>query len=201
MQEIQAEAKRRGGRCLDKDYSDPKKKLTWKCSNSEHPPWQNRWHKVKQGQWCPTCQDGFGERVVRSFFRQVFGKPFATAYPDWLRENKLGRRELDGYERSLGIAFEHHGRQHYAKDPFFSTTDDRLAAIQKRDRQKIAKCKANGVALIVVPEVGGITPLDEVAAFIFRELKAKGVKTPAVTLKDKWWYGVYYGKSLHRRKS
>jgi hypothetical protein len=200
IQEIQAEAKRRGGKCLDKEYAEPKKKLTWKCSNPEHPPWENRWHKVKAGQWCPFCQDGFGERVVRSFFQQVFGKPFATAYPIWLKEKKQGRRELDGYEPSLGIAFEHHGRQHYAEDPFFSNTPERLAAIQKRDTEKIAKCKENNVVLIVVPEVGGITPLEEVADFIVKELKANGVEVPPIVLEDKWWYSAYEGKSLHRRR-
>jgi hypothetical protein len=199
IEEIQAEATRRGGKCLDKEYADPKKKLTWQCSNSEHSPWEAIWHKIKAGQWCPFCQDGFGERVVRSFFHQVFGKPFATAYPIWLKEKKQGRRELDGYEPSLGIAFEHHGRQHYAEDPFFSNTPERLAAIQKRDAEKVAKCKANGVVLIVVPEVVGITPLENLADFIVKELKRNGIKVSPVALKSKWWYSAYHGRSLHQR--
>ena len=199
IQEIQAEAKRRGGRCLDRDYTNPKKLLTWKCSDPEHPEWKNRWHKVKAGQWCPYCQDGFGERVVRSFFQQVFGRSFPTAYPSWLKEKKQGRRELDGYEPSLKLAFEHHGRQHYKEDPFFSNTPEKLVAIQKRDAEKVAKCKTNGVVLIVVPEVGGITPLEDVAGVIVRELKANGVNVPPVALKDRWWYTAYYGKSLHRK--
>lgn len=107
---------------------------------------------------------------------------------------------MDGYEASLGIAFEHHGRQHYEEDPFFSNTPERLAAIQKRDAEKVAKCKANGVVLIVVPEVVGITPLENLADFIVNELKRNGIKTPPVALGSKWWYSAYHGKNLHRRK-
>ena len=137
---------------------------------------------------------------MRSFFQQVFGRAFPTAYPSWLKEKKQGRRELDGYEPSLKLAFEHHGRQHYEEDPFFSNTPEKLVAIQKRDAEKVAKCKANGVVLIVVPEVGGITPLEDVADVIVRELKANGVDVPPVALKDRWWYTAYYGKSLHRKR-
>ncbi len=50
MQEI---AKRRGGKCLSKKYSNNRTKLKWKCAEGHE--WESVPLSVRRGHWCPVC--------------------------------------------------------------------------------------------------------------------------------------------------
>lgn len=48
-------AVRYGGNCLSVIYINSKEKLTWKCKNPEHKPWNSTYSHVNNGTWCPEC--------------------------------------------------------------------------------------------------------------------------------------------------
>jgi hypothetical protein len=193
---IRSEARARGGKCLSNAYDDSSKPLLWKCHLKHHSAWEARWHKVKIGQWCPECASGFGERVVRLAFQKLFKAAFPKARPKWLAGENGALRELDGFNESLKIAFEHHGRQHYAYTPFLSESRARFRALQQRDEDKRMALEKRGVRLIVVPEVGGMLPLSDLEAHIRVELEALGVTAPTKKLRAGWWYPAYSGRQI-----
>ena len=74
---------------------------------------------VQQGAWCDTCKRKSREKFVRRCFESIFEKTFEPARPEWLRSESGFKIELDGYNPALGVAFEHHGIQHYQWTRFF----------------------------------------------------------------------------------
>jgi len=204
IEDIQDEARKRGGYCLDKAYDDARKKLVWKCSKSSHPTWEAKWDKIKSGQWCPECSSGFGERVVRLFFTTLFNKPFPKQRPKWLKGPKLPL-ELDGYNEEFALAFEHHGAQHYEVDGRYSESEADLENQKIRDSMKLDLCERHKVKLIVIPEIRSILPLHQVKEFILNELSDAGISIPKGDLSklfgDSWWYPAYAGDSKSWRSS
>jgi len=70
--------------------------------------------------------------------------------PDWLRNADTGyRMELDREYRSLGVAFEFQGEQHFRPTEAYPD-EDVLARQQLRDDQKAGVCLRNGVRLVEV---------------------------------------------------
>jgi hypothetical protein len=105
-------AEERGGKCLSDTYVNRKTKLLWECKEGHQ--WEAQPGSIKFGQWCPECSTGLGERICRTFFEQVFRENFPASYPRWLINKENNQMELDGYCRSLRLAFEHDGEQHYS---------------------------------------------------------------------------------------
>ena len=102
----------------------------------------------------PTKGRSKGERICREIFQEIYGLPFPSTYPDFLRNPQTNRLlELDGYNEQLKIAFEYNGRQHYKKVRRFHPhgNTDLLYQFQKDDF-KIRKCDENGVYLIIIPD-------------------------------------------------
>ena len=52
---VKALAKERGGECLSDEYINSKTKMTFKCCNPEHPPWEAKYHNIRLGKWCKMC--------------------------------------------------------------------------------------------------------------------------------------------------
>ena len=51
-------AQNKGGECLSNEYVNAIEKLTWKCSNQNHNPWNANYDKVVNfGRWCPQCKN------------------------------------------------------------------------------------------------------------------------------------------------
>lgn len=70
--------------------------------------------------------------------------------PDWLRNADTGyRMELDREYRSLGVAFEFQGEQHFRPTQAYPD-EDAQARQQLRDDQKVGVCLRNGVRLVEV---------------------------------------------------
>ena len=117
IEEMQRLAKKRAGKCRSKTYIDGQTKLLWECAEGHQ--WEAIPNSIKRGTWCRECSTGLGERICREFFEQIFEKKFPKSYPRWLINQKGNQMELDGYCQPLGIAFEHHGEQHYSVVRFF----------------------------------------------------------------------------------
>lgn len=94
-----------------------------------------------------------GERLCKEAVEKIFGVPFYSTWPDWLRNPLTGAvMELDLYNDILNIAIEYNGIQHYKYTPFFHKNG--LIDFKKqveRDNYKIKACKEKGVYLIIVP--------------------------------------------------
>ncbi|WP_062564706.1 hypothetical protein [Pseudoalteromonas shioyasakiensis] len=65
------------------------------------------------------------------------------ASPDW-----LGQQRFDIYIPELVLAVEYQGQQHYKPVKLFGGVEG-LKKTQQRDRDKVAKCKANNVSLVL----------------------------------------------------
>lgn len=91
--------------------------------------------------------------------------------PEWLATSSRGNQRLDGYWRSLGIAVEYHGIQHYEVVPRFHPNgrQDYLAQ-RRRDEKKRDACRKAGVRLIEIPYHVNLTK-DDLIGFIKRGYK------------------------------
>jgi hypothetical protein len=59
--------------------------------------------------------------------------------------------ELDGYNKSLDVAFEAQGEQHYHLVPYFHKTLKDFEQRIEDDLKKLELCKLNNVTLIRIP--------------------------------------------------
>ena len=178
IEEMQAIAKSRGGKCLSKRYVNSNTRLEWECKYGHR--WKATPSKIKNSnRWCTECSSGISERICRSFFRQLFEKPFPKSRPRWLK-NKFGHQmELDGYCKELKIAFEHQGEQHYSIRTQFINTNAELLQRQEDDKDKLSLCKQNGVRLIAIPQLFSKSKLDNLQQYIYEECKRLRIRRPA----------------------
>jgi len=177
ISDMQRVAGERGGRLLSRNYRNAKAHLEWECNDGHR--WKATWDKTKQGQWCPECSTGLGERICREFFSQLFQSPFPKGRPKWLINRGGNQMELDGYCANLGMAFEHQGRQHYdTQAHFFTMSGSELLQRQEDDTRKSNLCAQRGITLVSVPEIPTLLPLDQVRAFIKEQLAAKRIPLP-----------------------
>ncbi|MDA8960767.1 zinc-ribbon domain-containing protein [Akkermansiaceae bacterium] len=164
IDEMQAIAKERGGECLSSTYSNGHKKLKWRCSEG-HIFEATPSHVRHSGSWCRTCAAGRGESFCRIAFETIFGGAFPNKRPNWLISSRGTKLELDGYNREIGLAFEHQGKQHYEPKDFQThraskTSKTALRRTQANDLEKLELCVKKGVTLILVPEVPSLTKLE-----------------------------------------
>lgn len=148
----QALALKAGGRCMATVVNRVSDKVVWECRDGH--TWEASLASVAAGHWCPECnKSGLSERQCRTALEQLFGVAFPKAHPEWLRCAAYRRPlELDGYAKSLKIAFEYHGGQHYRLVPRLCETPARLEAIRRKDQLRRELCAANQVLLIEIPE-------------------------------------------------
>lgn len=173
MEFIQDMARSRGGRCLSPDYLGLYKKLIWECAK------EHQWEAIPNNlithdAWCPECKVFLGERMCRTVFEQLFGVAFPKSKPSWLRSDKGRALELDGYAESLGLAFEHQGRQHYEDCDFFHGKYNRLFL----DGLKKSLCAEHGVTLIPIPSVFEILGVEKLQGYIIAQCHALRVSLP-----------------------
>ena len=132
-------AEDRGGKCLSDEYIKSSVHLEWECSNGH--VFKSSLNNVNSGNWCRECSSGWGERITRAYFEQIFNESFDRIWPEWLKNKEGYILELDGYNENLGIAFEHQGKQHYELDGFFNRTQADLDKRLRDDKRKRAICK------------------------------------------------------------
>ena len=145
MQEL---AHSRGGECLSTEYINGKSKYRWRCADGHE--WEASAQKVRTETWCPICSGGVRENLCRTYLQALTGNSWKKAKPKWLR-NELGNQmELDGYCVELGIAFEHHGQQHYHRTDFLQQTHS-LEQRKADDKRRRDLCRSHNIDLLEVP--------------------------------------------------
>lgn len=171
---IRNEAVKRGWKCLSSFYKNASTPLKWECGNGHI--FLMAWNKVQQGQGCHICNNFNGEEFCRAFFEVIFERPFPSCRPAWLLSIKGRRMQLDGYCEELGIAIEHQGEQHYR--PIGHYTEQMVAIIQERDKQKRRICESRGITLLEIPDVLNMTGLSNLASTIKTICEERGLKLP-----------------------
>ena len=171
LKDMKKLAETRGGKCLSLVYENARRKLKWECS--EGHLWESVPYTIKKGGWCPECSIGLGERICRVFFQQLFNHPFPKSRPKWLINEDGNQMELDGFCKSLKIAFEFQGVQHYEHVEYFQTKTQ-FKKRREDDKRKRDLCNKHGIALILVPEIGRYLNINDVKDFIIKECKNEG---------------------------
>lgn len=93
------------------------------------------------------------ENVMRDALERMFGKPFPTVRPRFLRNPASGwPLELDAYNADLKLAAEFNGIQHRVYPNPYHTNRRDFQAQQQRDQLKVELCELHGVKLVVVPD-------------------------------------------------
>jgi hypothetical protein len=186
--DLAALAEERGGAFLSAEYTKAKAKHKWLCCNGHE--FLASPNSVKNGTWCPTCNIKYGEELARLYIEALFDAPFPKSRPAFLRT--VGARstlELDGYNETLAIAFEHHGAQHYRRTKHFHRTNNEFDAQQERDRRKATLCSLNGVRLFIIPSIPDLTTLPNLPAVIARQCSELGLVTPRCPFEVKVDFG------------
>ena len=165
------------GRCLSKKYLGARHKHLWQCAQKHI--WKAVPYSIQAGSWCPECCIGIGERVVREYLQQLFGKQFPKAHPPWLKSSRGTQLELDGFCEELGLAFEHQGRQHYTENSMFSEGRNSLQLRKNLDREKELLCRKNKVELIIFPQLGEILSHEKINEFMRKVLTRKKIPLPS----------------------
>ncbi len=185
-------AAEKGGKLLTTaEPKNARQVLDWECARGHR--WKAKANNVQNGRWCPTCSGGVGERICRIFFETLWGEPFPSSWPDWLRKDGM-RRQLDGYCEKLKVAFEHQGQQHYRKLEGKKFSRVVIKEQKSEDQFKMVTCHKNGVALFHIPEIPSLTPLDQVKEVIRDQCLKKGISIPTgfdskkIDLRKAWDY-------------
>lgn len=81
LEEIQADAARRGGRCVSETYVDSLTLMEWECAVGHR--WRAVAHSIRQGHWCKKCADArlrHPLQVLHSIAEARGGKCLASHY-------------------------------------------------------------------------------------------------------------------------
>lgn len=174
----QTYAAARGGLCLNTTWrGEP---LRWCCGRNHS--WSAPFEEVVVAlQWCAECAATGREEQCRQLLHFITGAKFIKCCPAFLKEPGRRQLELDGYCKALSLAFEHQGRQHYARVPHFQKTEEAFAQQLENDKWKAARCSEHGVALIVVPYYE-----TDIAGFLIARLAELGWAAPAWDWRAGW---------------
>lgn len=123
---------------------------------------------------CPISLGNGGmknEQRCRKILERIYGKPFPTVRPNWLKNPATRRNlELDMYCHELRLACEYDGKQHTMKTKFHRSKKE-LSYQMHKDMYKTHRCKKLGITLIRVPYWAKA----DLEGYITRKLKEAGV--------------------------
>ena len=169
-------AESRGFKFLSTEVKSVITKYLWGCGKGHE--WSASYNKISRGNGCPICRDNTrGEKLTRYCFEKMFQHDFKKIKPDWILNPKTGRKlELDGYNESLKIAFEHQGIHHEIDCP----TSNKFYKPEQliRDEIKRQNCKEQGITLIEVPEIGRRLKIKDVVSFLLSEFDKHNIPYP-----------------------
>jgi hypothetical protein len=147
-------AKEHGGILLSEVIGSARSFISFRCKKGHEFK-----RLVMKSTWCPHCSNNYiSQNKVKRILEALFGKPFPTIKPEWLRMPNGNKLELDGYCEELKIAFEYQGRQHDDFVPHWHKTVERFELQRSHDAIKLQRCKENGVKLIIIKERDKIYP-------------------------------------------
>jgi hypothetical protein len=146
LEQLRAVAESRGGKLLSTIYVNVDAVYDFECSLG-HEFSNSFKHVVGRGQWCPRCNKGSkSEEICRTTFEQLFRKDFKKVRPKWLRNSRGRQMEIDGYNEELRIGFEYQGIQHFSKQFYGTSLEQRILD----DELKAKLCKEYGVHLFII---------------------------------------------------
>lgn len=91
------------------------------------------------------------EDKCREIVEDIFGRPFPSMRPDFLRNHETGRNmECDLMNQDMKLCIERNGEQHYKHVNHFHTEEEFNKQL-KRDKLKASLLQKNGYTLITIP--------------------------------------------------
>ena len=154
----------------------------WKCAKKSHPSFWRAYNVIKKSAFCPECSEGFSERACRTAAVQLFGGPFEKLPLKGAYGVGGGNLRFDAYSEPLKLAVEHNGPQHYQPIRFGNQTEiEALNSFRKQqvhDRRRREFCRAKGITLIEVPELGRRIKVEDLKEFIRSECLKAGFSLP-----------------------
>lgn len=146
--EIQKDIENKGYTVISHNHENNLESSIWtlKCSNGH--VFNKNGNKLKTIQSCPDCfVDSYEEFIFRKLIECHYGEKFPKSHPEWLVNAHTNHiLELDMYSKSLGLAFEYNGIQHYS--PIYG--EERYKISLRNDNEKKKRCIENNVKLISI---------------------------------------------------
>ena len=139
-----------------------------------------------RGTYCPSRSVRLAERQCQAAMQQLFGVEFRKRRFKAMRGVGGDPLELDLFsdDPRLGkkLAIEHNGLQHYTPVRFGNQTkaeaEVRFERQKEHDRRRREYCARAGIVLIEIPQLGTVTKLDRLKAFIKAECVRREVVLP-----------------------
>lgn len=151
LEEIQLEFKRRGCTYIS-GYKNAYSTVRYiaSCGHENSCTLHNFLHG--QSMVCATCAQKLwqGEELVYDLLKQ--GYPNYTVIRQYkiYKPNSGHPLRFDFYIPELSLMIEYNGLQHYGRDKWFSTSDEKLRNLQRNDNFKKEFCKKNDMHLLVI---------------------------------------------------
>ncbi len=96
LEELQAEANRRGGRCLSTQYINVEAHLRWECAVGHE--WDARPAAIRKGSWCPYCAHvrklrlGEMQKIAQERGGKCISENYRNCYTNLVWECAVGHR-------------------------------------------------------------------------------------------------------------
>jgi len=136
-------ANSRGFQFISFTFTNVSTKHRWKCKNGHE--WEAKPNGIQRGDGCPYCHAPISEEKCRFILSSLTKHEFPKT-----RSSLEGQLELDGFSKTLSIAFEYQGVQHYKRMWHHKTPED-FQEQQKRDVKKREICLKKKILLIEIP--------------------------------------------------
>lgn len=151
-------------------------KSKWKCKFGHN--FTRRFKDMRKfDTFCTTCNQGWGEGACRSILENAFKQLFPKVRLKEMISDKGKPLEFDCYNASLKIALEHQGMHHFKSQENWGG-NLALVSQKKHDFIKSNFAQKNDIALLIIPEVGSLTPLEKVPQKIAEQLTQFGREVP-----------------------
>ena len=120
IEEVRGFFEEKGYKLLSTKYNGNKGKI--KVLGPDNKEYETTLFSFKVNGTIPHLKNKIykNEEYCREIFEDITGKKFPKERPDWLVNDKTGKKlELDGYCEELKLAFEYDGKQHFENTDFF----------------------------------------------------------------------------------
>jgi len=147
IEDMNAVASTKNGKCLSTEYFNAHKNLFWKCEHGHE--WVASYHTIKNhNSWCPICNESNGENIIRRYLESN-----NITYESQKRftecKNKMPL-PFDFHLPNHKILIEYDGIQHYMPIKYFGG-EKSLSIRKNNDKLKETFCLNNGFNLIRIP--------------------------------------------------
>lgn len=158
---------------------------TWNCEVG-HTFYRTYSSILNGDSFCNLCTAGFQEMLAKAIVEKLFGRPFIKIRIAGSKSVGGKTLEVDLYNEDLRLAVEMNGFQHYQPVDFTGkgkeAAEKNFAIQQENDRRRAAACEDAGMTLLVVRELGDVTPVE-----VFRQMLAETCQSKGIPIPDSFW--------------